>query len=152
MTSPQSVSAVHTPGTGIEHLAFTLGQEEYALNILQVQEIRSFEPVTAIAGAPAYLKGLLHLRGAIVPVVDLRVKLGIGQPTFDAMTAVIITHLGGKTAGFVVDRVNDVVALGAEHLHPMPDFDAQTTDHISGLAVIDERTLILVDAEKLFEQ
>jgi purine-binding chemotaxis protein CheW len=134
----------------LEYLAFHLGQEEYALNIQQVQEIRSYEPATHIAAAPDYLKGLINLRGAIVPIVDLRMKLGVGQPTYDGTTAVVITNTRDKTVGFVVDRVNDVMELGAEQLQPLPDMGSEGTAHITGLGVTDDRTLILVDAEKLF--
>jgi len=145
-------SSTNIQPSAMEVLTFSLGREDYALNIQQVQEIRSFEPVTRVAQSPEYVKGLINLRGVIVPIVDLRVKLGIGEATFDGSTAVVITSAQNKTVGFVVDRVNDVQALTADQLKPLPDIDVRSSGHITGLGVTAAGTLILVDAEMLLPQ
>ena len=133
-----------------EFLTFTLGEEEYAIDILKVQEIRGYDPVTAIAGAPAFIKGVINLRGTIVPVVDLRIKFGVGEQTYTPFTVVIILDLGERVVGIVVDRVSDVMALPREAIHTAPDFAAQVgARHILGLGMLDERMLIIIDIERL---
>ena len=135
---------------GTEYLAFTLGQEEYGIDILRVQEIRGYEPVTRIANSPDFIKGVVNLRGIIVPVVDMRIKLNLGTATYDQFTVVIILNIGGRVVGMVVDSVSDVIALSAEQIRPAPDFSS-TVDaaYITGLGTVDERMLILVDIERL---
>ena len=100
-------------GGADEFLAFTLGGEEYGINILRVQEIRGYEPVTRIANAPDFIKGVVNLRGTIVPIVDMRIKLGLGTPTYDQLTVVIILNIAGRVVGMVVDSVSDVTTLSA---------------------------------------
>lgn len=151
MYAQQNMSSSANPSS-LEVLAFSLGQEEYALDIQQVQEIRAYEPVTRIASAPEHVKGLINLRGTIVPIMDLRTQLGIGPATFDGTTAVVVANVQDKTVGFVVDRVNDVMMLSADQLRPVPGLDPELTAHITGLGVLDERTVILVDAAKLIPQ
>lgn len=133
-----------------EHLVFTLGEEEYAIDILKVQEIRGFEPPTRIANAPTFILGVINLRGAIVPITDLRVKFAIGEPSYGEFTVVIILNLAGRVVGAVVDGVSDVIALTDNTVQATPDFGAAVdTAYIVGLAPIDEHMLILVDIEKL---
>jgi purine-binding chemotaxis protein CheW len=135
-----------------EYLTFRLGAEEYALDILKVQEIRNFEAVTAIANAPGYVKGVVNLRGEIVPIVDLRVLLGLANAEYTAFTVVIVLNLGKRTIGVVVDAVSDVIELGAEQIRPAPDFSgAVDTRYVIGLGTIDDRMLILADIERLIE-
>ncbi len=100
-----------TDGKPLEFLVFTLGQEEYGVDIQKVQELRAYEPVTYIANSPDFMKGVVNLRGVIVPIIDLRIKLNIGTPTYDQFTVVIILQLAGKTMGMVVDSVSDVTTL-----------------------------------------
>jgi len=145
----QNQSTYSAASANREFLSFSLGREEYAMNILQVQEIRSYETPTHIATAPEYVKGVINLRGAIVPVHDLRLKLGSGEAVYDQTTAVIVTNVGQNTIGFVVDRVSDVLALTEGQMHPLPDMGTSGIEYITGLGVIDERTLTLVDAAKL---
>ena len=136
--------------TGREFLAFTMGEEEYGLDILKVQEIRGYEAVTRIANAPAFFKGVINLRGVIVPVVDMRIKLGLGTPRYDASTIVIVLNLGGKVAGMVVDSVSDVTTLMSAQIRPKPDMGgAIDADYLIGLGTLGERMLILVDVERL---
>ena len=107
-------------GTGNEFLAFTLGREEYGIDILQVQEIRGYEPVTRIANAPDFIKGVVNLRGTIVPIVDMRIKFNLGTPTYDQFTVVIILNIAGRVVGMVVDSVSDVITLTPEQIKPAP--------------------------------
>ena len=133
-----------------EYLTFTLGAEEYGIEILKVQEIRGYEAVTRIANAPPYIKGVMNLRGTIVPIVDLRIKFNLGEPTYDQFTVVIILNLHGRTIGIVVDGVSDVIALDGEQIRPAPDFGALVdTRYVTGLGAVDERMLILLDIEML---
>jgi purine-binding chemotaxis protein CheW len=135
---------------GREYLAFTLGREEYGIDILRVQEIRGYEPVTRIANAPAFIKGVVNLRGTIVPVVDMRIKLNLGEPVYDPFTVVIILNIAGRIVGMVVDSVSDVTTLSREQTRPAPEIStAFDTAYLIGLGDIGERMLILVDIDKL---
>ncbi|MDF3035478.1 MAG: chemotaxis protein CheW [Paucimonas sp.] len=133
-----------------EFLAFTLGKEEYGIDILKVQEIRGYEAVTRIANAPTFIKGVMNLRGIIVPIVDMRLKFNLGTPTYDQFTVVIILNIGGRVVGMVVDSVSDVIGLKSSQIKPAPDVGtALNTDYLIGLGTIDERMLILVEIDKL---
>ena len=133
-----------------EFLSFRLGHEEYAIDILKVQEIRAHEAVTRIANAPAYLKGVINLRGHIVPIVDLRVKLAMARVEVSASTVVIILNIGGRVIGMVVDAVSDVVALAPDQIRPAPAFgNVVDASFIRGIAPVEERMLILVDIARL---
>ncbi|MEC4721395.1 chemotaxis protein CheW [Noviherbaspirillum sp. CPCC 100848] len=135
---------------GQEFLAFTLGKEEYGIDILKVQEIRGYETVTRIANAPDFIKGVVNLRGIIVPIVDMRIKFNLGEPTYDQFTVVIILNIGGRVVGMVVDSVSDVITLSPEQIKPAPEMGtALNTDYLIGLGTIDQRMLILVDIDKL---
>ena len=132
-----------------EYLAFQLGDEEYGIDIQKVQEIRGYETVTRIANAPAFIKGVVNLRGIIVPIVDMRIKFSLGQPTYDNLTVVIVLNILGRTIGMVVDRVSDVITLAPEQIRPAPDMGALNADYLLGLGTVDERMLILVDIDRL---
>ena len=135
---------------GQEFLAFTLGKEEYGIDILKVQEIRGYETVTRIANAPDFIKGVVNLRGIIVPIVDMRIKFHLGEPTYDQFTVVIILNVAGRVVGMVVDSVSDVTTLSPEQIKPAPEMGtALNTDYLIGLGTIDQRMLILVDIDKL---
>jgi len=137
-------------GVGEEFLAFTLGREEYGIDILKVQEIRGYESVTQIANAPGYLKGVINLRGVIVPIIDLRIKFRQENVSYDQYTVVIIVDLHDRTTGIVVDGVSDVLTLSPAQIKPTPHFTGEVaTDYIRGLGSVDQRMLILVDIEKL---
>lgn len=148
----QAQTALQADGehAGSEFLAFTLGNEEYGLDILRVQEIRGYEPVTRIANAPAFIKGVVNLRGTIIPVVDMRIKFSLGEPTYDQFTVVIILNIAGRVVGMVVDSVSDVTTLPAEQIKPAPEIGtAFDTEYLIGLGTIGDRMLILVDIDKL---
>jgi purine-binding chemotaxis protein CheW len=133
-----------------EVLSFRLGGEEYAISILKVQEIRGYDAVTRIANAPDYLKGVVNLRGIIVPVVDMRLKFNVGTATYDAFTVVIVLNINNHTIGMVVDSVSDVVTLTPDQIKPAPDLGATVSgDYLRGLGTVGERMLILLDIDKL---
>ncbi|WP_091532989.1 chemotaxis protein CheW [Fontimonas thermophila] len=136
--------------SGGEFLTFRLGDEEYGVDILKVQEIRGYDTVTRIPDAPAFIKGVINLRGTIVPVVDLRMKLSVGRVAYDAFTVMIILNLGRRIVGVVVDSVSDVIALKPDQVRPAPEIGTVIdTRHIIGIGTIDERMLILLDIERL---
>ncbi len=130
-------------------LTFSLGTEEYAIDILKVQEIRGYEAVTKIANTPAFIKGVINLRGVIVPIVDLRIKFDLGDVAYNEFTVVIILNIGKRVVGAVVDGVSDVVSLKEEDIHPAPEFGALDTQYLTGLATVNDQMLILVDIERL---
>ncbi|MET0983705.1 MAG: chemotaxis protein CheW [Telluria sp.] len=133
-----------------EALAFKLGNEEYGIKILKVQEIRGYESVTRIASAPEHVKGVVNLRGTIVPIVDMRIKFKLGEPTYNQFTVVIILNIQDRVVGMVVDSVSDVISLTADQIKPAPDMGgALNTDYLVGLGTIDERMIILVDIDRL---
>jgi len=135
---------------GRQFLTFRIGEEEYGLDILRVQEIRSYEAPTRVANAPAFVKGVVNLRGVIVPIIDMRIKLNLGAPSYDQFTVVIILNISGRTMGMVVDRVSDVTTLTPEHVKPAPRMGAALDiDYVIGLGVLDGRMLILIDIDKL---
>jgi purine-binding chemotaxis protein CheW len=135
---------------GREFLAFKLGKEEYGIDILKVQEIRGYEAVTRIASAPEFIKGVINLRGIIIPVVDMRIKFQLGEAVYDQFTVVIILNINGRVVGMVVDSVSDVTTLTQEQVKPAPEMGtAFSTEYIIGLGTIDERMLILVDIDRL---
>ena len=133
-----------------EYLTFTLGGEEYGVDILKVQEIRGYEKPTAIANAPSFIKGVVNLRGTIVPIVDMRIKFNLGNAEYNQFTVVIILNVAGRVVGMVVDGVSDVITLAPQQMRAAPDFSSSfDTHYITGLGTVDERMLILVDIEKL---
>ncbi|WP_234266621.1 MULTISPECIES: chemotaxis protein CheW [Hydrogenophaga] len=133
-----------------EYLTFRLGGEEYGIDILRVQEIRSYEEPTRIANAPGFIKGVVNLRGVIVPVVDLRIKLGCPTVEYNGFTVVIVLNVHGRVVGAVVDSVSDVLQLGADLIKPAPEMHtAVDTSFITGIASVGERMLILMDIEGL---
>ena len=133
----------------LEALAFKLGNEEYGIKILKVQEIRGYESVTRIASAPEHVKGVVNLRGTIVPIVDMRIKFKLGEPTYNQFTVVIILNIQDRVVGMVVDSVSDVITLTADQVKPAPDMGALNTDYVVGLGTVDERMIILVDIDRL---
>ena len=137
-----------------EFLTFRLGGEEYGIDILRVQEIRSYEPPTRIANAPPFIKGVVNLRGVIVPIIDLRLKLGCDSADYDEFTVVIVLNVRGRVVGAVVDSVSDVLELGAADIQPAPEFSAQVdASFITGIGNVTvgqvERMLILMDIDGL---
>lgn len=150
MAGLAAVSKLAGETVGQEFLIFTLGNEEYGIDILKVQEIRGYDQVTSIANTPAFIKGVTNLRGVIVPIIDLRVKFSQQSVSYDENTVVIVLNFGQRVVGIVVDGVSDVLSLTAEQIRPAPEFAVTlATEYLTGLGSLGERMLILVDIEKL---
>jgi purine-binding chemotaxis protein CheW len=132
------------------YLSFRVGEEEYALDILKVREIRNYQRPTAIANAPRYLKGVINLRGAIVPIIDLRTMLGLASAEGESTGAVVVLDFSGGTVGIVVDAVSDVLDLTPDQVHAAPDVvGAPDAKYVTGLGTIGDRMLVLADIERL---
>ena len=133
-----------------EFLVFSLGEEEYAIDILKVQEIRGYENVTRIANAPDFIKGVTNLRGVIVPIVDLRIKFHLQSVDYGGQTVVIVVNVADRVVGIVVDGVSDVMTLTPDQIKPAPEFGVTlSSDFLSGLGSLEDRMLVLVDIDKL---
>ena len=148
--APAVAPKASAEGVANEFLTFTLGDEEYGVDILKVQEIRGYDTVTKIPDAPDYLKGVINLRGTIVPVVDLRIKFKLAKAEYNSFTVMIILNIAKRVVGIVVDGVSDVMQLSDAQIRPPPELNAgETSNFITGLGTFDNRMLILVDIEKL---
>jgi purine-binding chemotaxis protein CheW len=146
-TTTANAAAVGLPN---EYLTFTLGEEEYGVDILKVQEIRGYDTVTRIPDAPDFIKGVINLRGTIVPVFDMRLKFKLGKVEYNEFTVMIILNVAGRVVGMVVDGVSDVMQLRDDQIRPAPEFGSTVnTRYITGIGAFDERMLILIDIEKL---
>ncbi len=144
------LSIMSTNTQPAEYLAFTLGQEEYGIDIQKVSEIRSYETPTRIANAPDFVKGVINLRGLIVPIVDMRIRFNLGEPEYGPFTVVIILNIGNRVVGMVVDAVSDVTILEPEQIKPAPEMGGSlNTEYITGLGTLEERMLILIDIDRL---
>lgn len=142
--------------SGLQILSFTLGDEEYGVDILRVQEIRSWEPVSRIPNVPAYEKGVVNLRGAIVPIIDLRERFNLGAADYTPLTVVVVlqAHIGDKirVMGVVVDSVSDVINVNRQSIQSSPTFGTKvSTKFISGLVSVNERMVVLLDVDKLLK-
>jgi purine-binding chemotaxis protein CheW len=147
-TTTQATDVAATAGREI--LAFRLGDEEYGIDIQKVQELRGYDMVTRIANAPDFIKGVVNLRGIIVPIIDMRIKLRLGEPTYDQFTVVVILNVSSRIIGMVVDSVSDVITLDPNQIKPAPEMGAVLdTDYLTGMGAIDDRMLILIDIDKL---
>jgi purine-binding chemotaxis protein CheW len=157
MSTPQAVEKESTPAPAAaasQFLSFVLAGEEYGVDILKVQEIRGWVPVTQIPNTLAYVQGVLNLRGTIVPVIDLRLRFGLPKLDYSATTVVIVLSVAGATGrrvlGAVVDGVSDVLNVAPDQIRPAPDFGSVVrTEFINGMASIGERMVILLDIDKL---
>ena len=150
MQTNQAVSKEDTALAGGEYLTFILGSEEYGIEILKVQEIRSYETVTKIANTPEFIKGVINLRGNIVPIIDLRMRFKLSTAEYNDTTVVIILNLSNRTMGIVVDGVSDVIGLTSAQISPVPELVSNIdTKYLLGLGTADNRMLILVDIEQL---
>jgi purine-binding chemotaxis protein CheW len=131
------LAAANASAAGKEYLTFRLGTEEYGIDILKVQEIRGYEVSTKIANTPDFIKGVVNLRGVIVPIVDLRVKFGLASAAYDVSTVTIILNVLGRVVGAVVDSVSDVLELKAEQIKPAPAFNGTIdTGFITGIGSV----------------
>lgn len=137
-------------GNAHEYLTFRLGPEEYAIDILRAREIRGYGEPTRLANAPECIKGVINLRGVIVPILDLRIHFGLINPSYDSFTVVIVLNVCNRIVGMVVDSVTDVVSLSEEHLRPVPDVSASVEgDFVTSIGSLAGRMLILLDIERV---
>lgn len=140
----------------VQFLSFTLGQEEYGVDILRVQEIRSWEPVSRIPNVPAFEKGVVNLRGAIVPIIDLRERFNLGHSHYTPLTVVVVlqAQIGEKirVMGVVVDTVSDVIDVDKKMIQSSPNFGTKvSTEFINGLVSVNQRMVMLLDIDKLLK-
>ncbi len=165
MTSTQTAASSHVKNAAAprgldnskrEYLSFKLGAEEYGIDILKVQEIRGYEAPTRIANAPDFIKGVVNLRGVIVPIVDMRLRFALEDVQYNGFTVVIILNIAGRTVGMVVDSVSDVLELDGQNIRPAPEFNgAVEASYITGLGTVKSgdapRMLILMDIEQVMQ-
>lgn len=138
------------PVQALEYLAFKLGREAYGVDTRKVRELRGCDTVTRIANAPDYIQGARNLRGAMVPIVDMRIRYKLGTPRYDRFTVVVILDIASRVKGMVLDSVSDVVTLSPEQILPAPEMGAMVdTGYLTGQCTLDQRMLILLDIEKL---
>jgi len=146
--------AVRAGDSTHQYLSFFLGAEEYATDILSVQEIKGWDTVTRVPYTPDYILGVINLRGAIVPVIDLRVRFSLESAKFEAATVVIVVHVAGtrgeRIVGLVVDAVSDVYSVAGVNIQAPPDVMG-SVDHmfVVGLAKLEEKLVIILDIERL---
>lgn len=145
------------PENNLQFLSFTLGDEEYGVEILRVQEIRSWEPVSRIPNVPTYEKGVVNLRGAIVPIIDLRERFGLPHSEYTPLTVVVVLQTqseegNAQIMGVVVDSVSDVIDVDKKIIQTAPNFGAKvSTEFINGLAAVNERMVMILDVNKLLK-
>ena len=133
-----------------QFLTFALGQEEYGVEILKIQEIKGYSAITPLPNAPAYVKGVLNLRGTIVPIVDLRQKFALPEVAYTQFTVIVVVQVQGKVMGFIVDAVSDVLTVQGADIQPTPDLHGQVdTSFLNGLARSGEKLIILLDIDKV---
>jgi purine-binding chemotaxis protein CheW len=135
-----------------QYLTFTLGGEEYAVDILRVQEIKGYSSVTSIPNAPAYVKGVMNLRGTVVPVFDMRLKFGMEPRAYDRFTVIVVVNVGSRVVGLIVDSVSDVLDIAASSIEPTPDLGADVDTRVmQGIARTNDRLVTLLDIDAVVE-
>lgn len=148
-TNDDHSSHMHADVAADEFLTFTLGEEEYGVEILKVQEIRGYDTVTRLPDAPDYIKGVINLRGTIVPVIDMRLKFGL-HAEYNALTVMIVLNIADRVVGMVVDSVSDVIRLDPEQIRAVPELGVGIDrQFLTGIGTLEERMLILLDIERL---
>ncbi len=141
-------ATVHTEAAA-QFLAFELNAQEFAIDVLQVQEIRNYTRVTPIPNTSQFVKGVMNLRGSVIPIIDLRKKFGFPDSQPNQFTVIIVVNVGDKVMGLVVDTVSDVLDIDEESIEPPPDLGAVNTSFLTGLAKSGERLIALLDVETL---
>jgi purine-binding chemotaxis protein CheW len=135
---------------GSQYLTFRLAQEEYGVEILKVQEIKGYSAITPIPNTPSYLKGVMNLRGTIVPVVDLRSKFAMDEAEYNQFTVIIVVKVGPKVMGLIVDAVSDVLNIPKTDIQPTPDFGAEVdARYINGMAKAGDKLVVLLDIDRV---
>ncbi len=152
MSQTAQTSASDAEMAAVQYLTVSLAQEEYAVDILAVREIRGWTPVTRIPQAPPFVLGVLNLRGTIVPVLDLRLRFGLPREEYTATTVTVIVSVAGRLFGVVVDAVSDVLDVTADKVRPVPDMGTTVdTEYLKGLTAVDDRMVLLLDVDKLLQ-
>lgn len=135
---------------GSQYLTFQLLNEEYGIDILQVQEIKNYSHITPIPNTPKHVKGAMNLRGTVVPIVDLRLKFSMPDSDYDQYTVIIVVTIGERVVGLVVDAVNDVLNVSPDECEPPPRLGGEIdASFITGLAKSEDRLITLLNIEKL---
>ena len=155
--TPAMSTELTDDSTGNQYLTFVLGEESYGVDILRVQEIKGWTPVTRIPNAPDYLRGVLNLRGTIVPIIDLRMRFNMEHVEYTPITVVIVlsvrSEAGERIIGIVVDAVSDVLSVDPAEIRPTPDFGGTvSTEYINGLATVGEQMVMLLDIDKMLTE
>ncbi|MDQ2105893.1 chemotaxis protein CheW [Azospirillum isscasi] len=135
-----------------QYVTFTVGSEEYGVNILSVREIRGWTPESRLPNLPDYVRGVINLRGIIIPIFDLRARFGGGATSVTKRHVVVVIQIGERTRGILVDAISDILAIGHDAIKPPPDVDGGMVDaeYLSGLYTADDRMVTLLSVEKLF--
>ncbi|MHB8742662.1 MAG: chemotaxis protein CheW [Sulfuricaulis sp.] len=150
MDTAKSYNSGTLPDNEVQYLTFRLDGQEYGIAILKVQEIKGWDKMTPIPNSPAYVKGVLNLRGVIVPVFDLRLRFGLPEAVRDAFTVIIVVNLGGRLAGIVVDSVSDVINVSPDQKCAAPEYEGQQNrEFIQGLAQVEDKLLIILDIDRM---
>jgi purine-binding chemotaxis protein CheW len=137
----------------IQLVTFTIGDEEFGVDILKVREINRMMDITRVPKSPHYVEGVVNLRGKVIPVIDLRKRFDMEPRESDKETRIVVVEVDSKTIGFIVDSVSEVLRIPADTVEPPPPFVADVdAEYISGVGKLDDRLLILLDLEKLFRQ
>ncbi len=135
---------------GSQYLTFRLGDEEYGIEILKVQEIKGYAPVTPVPNTPSYVKGVMDLRGTVIPVVDLRAKLAMSEAAYNQFTVIVVVTVGPKGMGLIVDAVSDVLNIPTSDVQATPEFGAAVDARfINGLAKAGEKLVVLLDIDRV---
>ena len=133
-----------------QYLTFALGGEEYGVEILKVQEIRGYAPITPIPNTPPHVMGVMNLRGAIIPVVDLRRTLGMPATEYTSFTVIVVLNVGTRVTGVIVDAVSDVLDIGRAEIQPTPDFGTEVDARfVQGLARTGGKLVILLEIDRV---
>jgi purine-binding chemotaxis protein CheW len=151
MRASVSAGSQASPADSVgQFLTFMLGQEEYGIEILAVQEIRGYGAVTPVPNAPGYVRGVMNLRGTIIPVIDLRRRFGLAEAEFNRFNVIVVVTVGTKVMGLVVDAVSDVLNLPADSVQPPPDFgEAAGGTAVCGMARAGDKVVLLLDIERI---
>jgi purine-binding chemotaxis protein CheW len=153
MQSFDMLNSPTSPAEGDQYLTFTLGKEEYGIPILKVQEIKGYAPTTPIPNAPAYVRGVMNLRGTIIPVIDLRRRFGMPETEYNRFNVVVVVLVGTRTMGLLVDAVSDVLNIPPNDIQPPPDFaERDGIQTISGLARADDKLVMLMDIDRMLSK
>ena len=136
-----------------QHLTFRLGEEEYGIEILKVQEIKGYAGVTPIPNTPAYIRGVMNLRGTVIPVVDLRARFAMPNQDYNKFTVIVVVTIRDKVIGLVVDAVSDVLDVLPSQVRERPELGARTdVRFIAGMATIGDKLVVLLDIERLLSE